>query len=177
MRNKGFSLVELIVVIAIIAIVSGAATIGINYLALANSKKAIISIDTEISEVRLEDMSQREKSYVYLAADSGAVYMRKTTDASITSYVSSDEWKKVLASGRTMHYETVTDGGIKQSFQLDETGASGRSIIKFGFNKGTGALLDDNGEIYDKIWTMNGSSTGSSIILVPLTGKHYVNVE
>lgn len=172
-KNAGFSLVELIVVVAVIAICAGGVGIGINYLTYANSKKAAIKIDTELTEVRLLDMSKSQKTYIYLAADAGGdIYIRRSEDASITSYDGSNAWTKVLGSGRSLDYVVVTGGAVETKKTLDST-----KLLRFSFYRNSGVFQPyDVDGYYKTLQVMNGTSTGSSIELIPETGKHYVAV-
>lgn len=51
LNNKGYSLVELIIVIAIIVVLTGAAMITLNVMHSAKAKEAAITFDSEISEL------------------------------------------------------------------------------------------------------------------------------
>lgn len=177
--HQGFSLVELIIVIAIIGILSGAASIGINYLVYANDKKAIISIDSTISEVRMGDMSKslNDKPYLYLASDGTDIYMQVSTQPAITTYVASADWEKVLGSGNKLYYKVQGD---TTNYELGNIALGGRSVIRISFSKVRGSFQPDDSDgssslTYDSIWVVKGTTTGSSIKFVAPTGKHFVS--
>lgn len=178
--HRGFSLVELILVIAIIGIMAGGASMGINYLVFANEKKAIINIDSTISEVRMEDMSKAksDKPYLYLASDGAAVYMQVSTQPAITTFVMSPEWQKVLASGKKLYYKVKGD---TNNYELGNVASGAREVIRISFSKILGSFQPDDSDgtnslTYESIWTMKGAATGSSIDFIIPTGKHFVTV-
>ena len=57
-NNKGFSLVELIVIIAIMAIVTGGAVLSISMATGSEARKVFQKIDAELNEVKTESMTR-----------------------------------------------------------------------------------------------------------------------
>ena len=56
-NNKGFSMVELIITIAIMAILTGSFVAAAGYLKYANAKSGAKKINTELSELKLNNLS------------------------------------------------------------------------------------------------------------------------
>jgi len=56
-KNAGFSMIELIVVITIMALMVGGSFVGIGMLALGDSKKAVKNISSQLEELRTNTLS------------------------------------------------------------------------------------------------------------------------
>lgn len=65
-NQKGFSLIELIIVIAMLGILAGSAVSVVGYVRYANTKKAVREVDNALSKLRLDTMSQKERRYLYI---------------------------------------------------------------------------------------------------------------
>ena len=64
--HRGLSMIELIIVLAVLAILSTGA-IGIyRSLGFANTKKAAVYIDNLLTRARLDTMSKKDRPYIYL---------------------------------------------------------------------------------------------------------------
>lgn len=64
--HKGFSLVEMIIVIAIIGIMAGISIRVIGYISLANSEKAAKTFVGALGKLQAKAMSKAEKTYLYI---------------------------------------------------------------------------------------------------------------
>lgn len=67
LNNHGFSLLELLVVMAIIVIVSTITAVGLNVLAEGNAKKANKTMYSKISELRTTTMSKSGEWYMVIS--------------------------------------------------------------------------------------------------------------
>ena len=77
-RNEGFSLVELIVVIAILAILSTTAIVGIGMIGGWRMNQCTSLLDSGLKETRMDALS-REAAYLTISCDtSGNYYMEGT---------------------------------------------------------------------------------------------------
>lgn len=77
-RNEGFSLVELIVVIAILAVLSTAAVVGIGMIGGWRINKCVSLLDSGLKETRMDTLS-REAAYLTISCDeNGDYYMEGT---------------------------------------------------------------------------------------------------
>lgn len=127
--NRGLSLVELIVVIALLAVIS---TAGVNITGYLNGKQArecAYKIDTALANVRIETMSKstgNDDVYLTLQKENGEFYgifsvkgdIRKerlgSNKVSITAY-DMDDIEYVLEEGReiTFYFDRAT-GALKK---------------------------------------------------------------
>ena len=87
-NNKGFSLVEMIIVIAVIAILAGASVTFFGHVRYANTQKTVESIDSAIDKLQSNAMSKSNNSYLYIYKLSDGYYM-KTVDTYYDTFATS----------------------------------------------------------------------------------------
>lgn len=73
--HKGFSLVEMIIVFAIISIMAGISIRVIGYISLANSEKAAKTFVGALGKLQAKAMSKAEKTYLYIYMLDGTYYI------------------------------------------------------------------------------------------------------
>ena len=78
-RKKGFSMIELIVVVAIMGIFTALASIGFDYLKAGNVKSAAKTIDSTLTKLKLDTMSKEAKPYMCIYRDKNDYYIFCTT--------------------------------------------------------------------------------------------------
>lgn len=93
--NKGYSLVEMIIVIAIIAVLSGAAMVTISLINSAKAKEAAVSIESEIAALVARSKSQIPK----FDDGSGVVEPQNDYYFAIAIYQNADDNKFYIANG------------------------------------------------------------------------------
>lgn len=154
--NQGTSIIELIVVIAIMAVLLGTATNIVGYLSGKQAKQCAYKMDAMLSESRMETMSKStgEKESVYLAFknEGGKIYAVQT--------IKGNETSALIGSGVTIKAKDVKG---------NETSLLDGASINVYFNRATGALYDEIGN-YCEIRVSQGSTT-YMVSIVPTTGK------
>lgn len=168
--QRGFSLVEVIVVIAIIGILAGASVSLFGHVRYANMEKALETVSNMLDRQRITSMSQKDIQYLYIYRLDDGYYM-KTTDSALTTYSSS-----VLGTGGTK----ICSNSI--SIQMEDYAgnqtelAKENDIIRIVFKR-NGALnaenSDSTGTNVSRI-VFIGSGT-HTIRLITDTGKHTVD--
>lgn len=177
LNQKGYSLVELIIVLAIMGILAGASVSLFGYLAHANSKKVITSIDSTLDKLQVNSMGKKDYQYFLLYEKNGNTYYRIVNSSSEISDFSS--------------YLSDTDGtflsnsGIRFSY-LNETGSftdiSGSNYLYISYTK-KGTLSAEGSNIFGGVDTDSNYKVGqikisgrseNYIRLVKATGKHMV---
>ncbi len=161
-ENKGFSLIEIVVVMAIISILTVTAAVGIQSLGNRQVTRCIDSIETYLGKTKVAALAQNNKSYIeiYQTAD-GCI---------IDSYVSDHLDKSEKIGNSDIEISYYKSGGIRTV--LTET-----ERLKISFKRDSGALMSLEGEpdtvFCQKIEAAKGTIT-KTIVLVEATGKFYV---
>lgn len=180
-NDRGFSLIEMIVVVLIIAIAAGAAIMSLSVALRANTTRAATELSSVISEARLEAMSRPSGSVelrVYQSSSDGKFYvdivMEKAGKANTTG-TSSGGSEKLIES------KAVASGSVSLS-AYDSSAANGRSaeikgnssaVIKFDKSSGRLSSFEvGTGSGYDSI-VISGAKT-STVRIAKMTGRSYV---
>ena len=154
--NQGTSMIELLVVMAIMAVLVGSAVNIVGYLGGKQARQCAYKMDAMLSETRMETMSKStgEKDSVYLTIknDGGKIYAIQTIKGTdnCTLLGSSVKVKAVDVKGSEME---LGDG----------------TSLSVYFNRATGALYDEAGN-YCKMRITQGTAT-YVVSIVPTTGK------
>lgn len=155
-NNRGFSLVELIVVVAIGAILIGASILSIASISGTAAKQCARNIESILNKTRVTTMG-KDTAVIKLYKDlsDGAYYYEVTVTngkGEITA-----ETKKIGRSNLEIRYSTTFNNASK----LDVS-----NPIKIEFDRSSGAENTDIG----KIWVKHGS-TEKTITIYKETGK------
>jgi len=155
-NNKGFSYVELILVLAIMAIM--VAMIGISYglVTRNNVTKAAAKMESLFNTARITSLSKgSEAGALNLKAENGKIYYgigKYDPDTTLNQV----EWVKFA---QTPVYVTLSDGSSNTDL--------GSSVITYKYNPSSGAFKACP---YGKVIFSNGN-TESTLVLFSATGK------
>ena len=125
--KKGFSLIEILITIAIIVIVSVSTTVFMSTLLNAKEQKAVNALRSNIENLRTRSMSVSGNYYIEIANKEGTIY--------ITSYKDGEELEsEKLASGVNLSlFYTKEDSTTGTNLEVGDN-------IFLEFNKTTGAI-------------------------------------
>lgn len=160
-NNRGVSLVELIVVIAIIGIISTAGAISINLILGMDVKEAASEIENYMRKTKVTAMSKASATMeLYQDPADGNYYIEMSTETVP---------KKIGNSGLTITCYTRDGGDIGESI-------SDTSRLFISFDRSSGAFLPigAGSDYYTEIEVKKGNKI-SIIHLVPETGKYYIS--
>lgn len=166
--HRGFSLVELIIVIAIAGILVGASTTMMGHIRYANAKKAVETVSDMLDRQRINSMTRQGTQYLYIYRLNDGYYM-KVLNLSLDAYNASfldDSGVKIC--GENMTVSSQLAGGTPAALGRQS------GIIRIVFKR-SGALKTDGSDATtaDQI-IFTGSST-HTITLYSETGKHAID--
>jgi prepilin-type N-terminal cleavage/methylation domain-containing protein len=166
--NKGITLVELIIVIALICVIGTGTFLTMNSLKGVNVSKASSLIYDEIISTRVETMSKVDKTYLYI--------YKNTNDANYYIYSSSINSLNKVQLDAVTSSPKIGNKGIMISYKKntdlpsdDETYLDNTNFILIYFNRSTGAFESD----YSIITVGNGADNEKTIRMIKETGKIY----
>lgn len=150
--NRGVTLVELLVVVAILSIAVGAAGISISLAYSRDAEKCAKSINAALENTRMLSLSEKGKFTMTLNMENNQI----TIDNSETGNV---------------HTES-----LQKNVKIYVPGQEGTTSVSVRFDKSTGKVAAMDGEENGilRITSENNSGKKASVVLVKGTGKHYV---
>ena len=142
-NNKGFSLVEMLVVMAILAILTGGAVASISIVNNANVNKAASALDSAFSKARTNGMAKGSGYHLKLSMEGNSLYASTLISGVL------EKKEKISGGGVSVTLPAVTeyyftaDGGVRGatsalSSKEDVVFTHGERTAKFTFYKITG---------------------------------------
>lgn len=186
-RQSGFSLVELIIVIAVVSILSGVTVAVVSRIQYGNSKKAAADLSATLSKMRMDSMTKNNSKYMYLYQKSDGIYMCVIEDPLFNGLTTRTELDSKLSTGSVNETRLGNNrlkyrvSGKNSTGNIAEKDLGMGSMIKINFNHETGAFnCCNDGDSSDnkfystiKICQSNGSGQ-YELKMVELTGKHVI---
>ena len=159
-NNRGFSLVELIVVVAILGACVGLITASISTVSSSQARKCAASLDAALSRCRVAAMSRAGTVSLTLSADGDGVVTVKQSEKNgeTVTETASDQ---VGTSRCAVSYQVKDETDAKA---LDAAG------ITLSFDRDTGAFVFSGSAITSI--TVSGGGRSYVITLDALTGAH-----
>ena len=160
--NGGFSLIEMIIVIAIAAILTGSSFTMVRSIAYANTKKASETVLSTLDTQRITAMSKKGNWYVYIYHLSDGCYIKAVDNVELSSFNASyldNKGIKICSDSIGIYIDS--EAGTK---------VDGTDIICIKYTK-TG-VFDGTKTNVNKI-IVDGTGT-NTITLVHSTGKSYL---
>ncbi len=165
--DKGYTLVELVAVIAIMVVMTGVLTLSLSIIYNEDAKRAVSLIDDELSEARMLSMSK-----------SGNIVLIIDTDSVASK-------NKIVIKRDSDVYKTVSiDKDVLISSKLDgSTFTSAGTDIEITFDKSTGSVSSINSvtgtSLANKICEITavaqkGTKPEARVSLIVNTGRHYI---
>lgn len=165
--NKGYTLVEIMVVIAIIAVLLLVGITGLGFIGSANLNSCTEDLKTAVGKVRITTMGKNNATLrIYQDSSDGAYYIQEIVDGN------PEAGEKIGKASLTLTYTMVDDSGAVLS-----TGTiSDPNDLEIGFDRSSGAQIElpSNTGKCSRIDISLGSRT-RSVIMVPATGKVYTD--
>ena len=156
--NRGFSLIELIVVIAIMGIASGIVAYVLVNMSSARAKTAAEDLKAELETTRVLAMSRGGGKMKLYRDANGDIWAERVITNDVTDGSESGDKKKIGTSAITITYH------VKDSADYDIT----NDPCEFTFHPGTGEFTGSR--FIDSI-TVSGGGKTVKLILWKLTGR------
>lgn len=163
--NSGFSLIELILVIAILAIMSAGGVAAFGYLNMANASKCAARIDNGLTSLKSRNMSKTSSTYMHLYYYDDEYYILFDDSPSFTP-----------SSANYSDGETVGNSDLKIFFDTQDISSITGHCVTIGVRRKDGAFLNTASPT-SKIKVVKASSNTSAheVTLVTSTGKHFID--
>lgn len=167
-NNSGFSVIELIVVVAILAIATGITSASLSTAFHARSYKAAKTIDSIIAKSKIYAMSGKRNDFVMRYSEEDECFYCELVDSEGNVY-DEDSQKKIGNSELNVFVDgtDIKTTGLRITFNMD-TGAVKRFTL--GATNSVDWVVD--GETGCELITLD-SFTSHSITLYKSTGEHY----
>lgn len=162
--NRGFSLIELIIVIAIMAVVMGFFIAGLGYLLGVNVRSCAHELQTAIGATRINTMGKEEVHLkIYRDSTDHCIYKQERVKES-SGWTDLTPEKIGKATLTVTHYVDDGSGGM-----TGETELTDGSSIEIIFDRSSGKETTD----YNCI-KIEAGAIAMSVRIVPATGKVYI---
>ncbi len=163
--NSGFSLIEFMVAIAIIAIMTVGGIAGFGFLDMASASKCTAKIDNGLTSLKSRNMSKTSATYMHLYTYSGKYYILFDDSSSFSP-----------TSANYSDGEAVGNDKLKVFFDGSDLTTIPGKCITIGIRRKDGAFLNTLTPT-SKIQVVKASdnSTSHEITLVTGTGKHFID--
>lgn len=162
--QNGITLVEIIIVIAIIGIMASTAVMMIGHLHYADTQKVVKTLDSSLDALQVKTMSKSGRYYMYVYRLGNSFYMKILPDD-----ISGFDASKFTEDGTRLCNSTITIYGKMGGTSTEVTDQS--YVIKVAYTKS--ALFDSTCTNVDEI-DIDGVPH-YTLKLVTDTGKHFVN--
>jgi prepilin-type N-terminal cleavage/methylation domain-containing protein len=159
--NHGFTVIEVLVVIAIIVILTTGIALGLNSVTSANVNKATKTVDAQMKKLRFTTLSKEENYSLYIYKK-GSFYYCEIAPTN-TSYTNLKSGVKLGKKGMEVQYSEVGNDSFKT--------VNGSKYIEIAYNRSNGTFK--NNENYTKIKFEAGAKS-KVIILANSTGRHFI---
>lgn len=162
--HKGITLVEIIIVIAILGILASTVVGMLGHLHYADTQKVVKTLDTSLDALQVKTMSKTGQFYMYVYKSGGNYYVRtlqKDLDIFDSSVLNTD--------GTRLCNDTISIWKVSAAGKKTEV--KDMTYIKIAYTKS--ALFDTTNTNTDKIYI--DGVPDYTLTLVKDTGKHFVN--
>lgn len=158
LKNKGVTIIEMILVVAIIAMLTTGVAVLANHIAFADTQKTSRLIGSTLDKLRLETMTQDTRQYLYLYKVGTNVYMKVS--------------EKDVAADAALDVASGTKIGRDMQVVYKETGGTdtelvpGASLMIY-YKRSSGAFLSN----YEFL-TFNHAGRSAKILISKDTGRY-----
>lgn len=181
---SGFSLIELMILIAVMSILVGMVALGFGFLRSTDTKQVAYGIENGLKTLKSKDMAGKETQYLHVFVHNGKYYRTITNSAAAPTPGGSE---KEIGSAESISVNVIYDVRDEYGSSLpDRTvtlSESGTTDICVGITKKDGTFLyqkvsgTNNSEAPREMHVTASGGTSYLVYMVTDTGKHYVEVQ
>lgn len=153
-NNKGITLIEILVVVAIMSIAVGGASISISLAYSRDAEKCAKTINSALENTRMMSMSEKGNFTMELDMTNNMLYIKSSEES-----------------------EPVVTEDLQRRVTISSPMDPGAATVTVQFDKSTGKVLSMSPESSDgilRIASENNNGKKATVVLVKGTGKHYV---
>ena len=161
-NNKGFSLIELIICITILALFSTLVVVGLGYMDLVNSKKCVSKIDSGLMTLKSRNMADSKRTYLHI--------YRYTDGNYYLTYTEADNYTDASHFTPDGSGEQIANRKLTISYNGTEIGVN--DCVHIGINKKDGSFDEEPHHETMSTISVTGTST-QTLKLVTATGKYF----
>lgn len=162
--NSGFSLIELIIIIAIIALMSVGGISAFGYLKLANASKCAAEIDNGLTSLKSRNMSKTSSTYMHLYYYDHDYYILFNGSSSFTP-----------SAANYSDGEKVGNRDLKLFFDTQDISTLSNKCVTIGVRRKDGAFLNTASPTSKIKVVKSSGDSAHEITLVTSTGKHFID--
>lgn len=157
--NHGFTMIEVLVVIAILVILTTGISLGLNSVVGGNVNKATKTIDAQMKKLRFTTLSREDNYSLFIYKRGGSNYYKIAPTSTEVNKLKDG----VKLGKKGMEVQYVAENGITNTVGVDN------KYIKITYNRSDGTFNCN----YTKIEFVAGAKN-KQIILVNATGRHFI---
>ncbi|WP_455716469.1 type II secretion system protein [Anaerosporobacter sp.] len=156
--NHGFTMIEVLVVIAILVILTTGISLGLNSVVSANVNKATKTIDAQMKKLRFTTLSREDNYSLFIYKKGGTNYYEIAPSSTAVNKLKDG----TKLGKKEMKIQYVADG-------IMQTVGDDNKYIKITYNRSDGTFNCN----YTKIEFIAGGKN-KQILLVNATGRHFI---
>lgn len=169
-KNKGYTLIEMIIVIAIMAILAGLSAVSLSLMSKGKEQEAVTTFNSQLNSIMLKTKAigtAQKNMYAVFKESTDNNYLLEVYDKDASGTVKLKDsvllkrWSKYI----TITYTSEGTDQIQSGYGDSSTG------FYIMFDKSTGAVLKGAGSYTFK---NKKGDTVATIYLDPATGNHYI---
>lgn len=162
--NSGFSLVEIIIVLAIISVLAGTVSYGLSFSSGKPAEECAQKVVSVLQHARTTTMG-KYKVIIQIKNDAGLISVEQNVYRSQMDY-----------NNATPDVTETTVGAMGVSFEYSSNGTDYTqlgegAVLTLEFSRSTGALKDNGTGAYWQYFRISKAHTVKNIEIVPLTGR------